>query len=306
MKKFESKNSILKTNSGFTLIEVLIAITILSILMATMYTIVNNSTESKDKIISEDRDALQLVTALDRMEQDFAQLYSPLYSNAKYKSSKSNQSSQFSTFNDQDKSQQEENPLDSYVPSERFPSISTSGDIVPAILNESKTEIIFMTSSNRRILEDSKQSRYAWVKYSLRSSTLDDEDRKEGADYEITRSIETENIYNKDFDWQNVKEYPLLRGIKSFQFLFWNKKTEKFVDKLDQLSEDKEKPRIIKVKMVWINSDNNEIEIERTFRPLAPYFDTEKDEKEKESAKQGDKTTNSQGSPLNDGGNDEQ
>ena len=45
MKSNLNRESILKNDTGFTLIEVLVAITILSMLMATMYTIVNDSTE---------------------------------------------------------------------------------------------------------------------------------------------------------------------------------------------------------------------------------------------------------------------
>ena len=306
MKEIVTRKSIIRSNSGFTLIEVLIAITILSLLMATMYTIVNDSTESKDQIISEDRDALQLVTALDRMEQDFAQFYSPLYYSAKYVKKTTGQGQRFGDPG-QNEEEQVPDPLASYVPSERFPAISNSADIIPKLDNESKTEIAFLTTSNRRILEDSKQSRYAWVRYSLRSSTREDAGLKEGADYELTRAIETENIYNKDFNWDSVKEYPILRDIKSFQFQFWNASTEKFVDRLELVAKDKETPRLIKILMVWINSDNNEVTIERTFRPLSPYFDTEKDQKEVEAALKGQQkpgSTNNPGSMI-EGNEDE-
>lgn len=299
--KLKSNNlSILKTNSGFTLIEVLIAITILSILMATMYTIVNDSTESKDRIIAEDRDALQLVTALERMESDFAQLYSPLYYSARYEKKNSNRNQQFGNM-DGDGNQVEIDPLASYIPSEKFPSISTSGNIIPKIENESKTELSFLTASNRRIVENSKQSNYAWVKYSIRSMTEESSEKKEGADYELTRAIQTENIYNKEFNWDSVKEYPLLKDIKTFQFEFWNAKTEKFVDRLELMSTDQNTPRLIKVKMTWINNDNNEVNIERTFRPLFPFFDTIKDEKEKEMARKGNQSPGNLGRPGSPG-----
>ena len=278
------KKDILKNNSGFTLIEVLIAITVLSLLMAMMYGIVQDSTETKDKITSEDRESLQLVTALERLELDISQLYSPLYFNAKY--------SKFSASNDQDQydepieESKSQDPLSSYSPSERFPSITSAGAIVPAIMNESKTELVFMSTSNRRIVENSKQSRFNWIRYGIRSMTTETE--KEGAEYELVRSVESENIYKKDFNWDNVKEFVLLRDIKKFQFLFWNKETKKFVDSLSLLSKDKETPRLIKVEFIWIDKDGSEIEVERTFRPLYPYFDTEKDEKSKklETAKE--------------------
>jgi prepilin-type N-terminal cleavage/methylation domain-containing protein len=273
-----SKNNIAKNQFGFTLIEVLIAITVLSLLMAMMYGIVQDSTETKDKITSEDRDALQLVTALERLELDISQLYSPLFFNAKYSRFNNNSDEEDAPVDDEptDKSV---DPLSSYQASERFPSITTAGDIVPAILNESKTELIFMSTSNRRIVEDAKQSRFSWIRYAIRSMTA--ESTKEGAEYELVRSVESENIYQKEFNWDNVKEYVLLRDIKSFQFLFWNKETKKFVDSLSQLSKDKETPRVIKVEFVWIDKDGSEVQVERTFRPLYPFFDTEKDEKAK-------------------------
>jgi prepilin-type N-terminal cleavage/methylation domain-containing protein len=273
----------IKNQKGFTLIEVLIAITVLSLLMAMMYGIVQDSTDTKDKITSEDREALQLVTALERIELDISQLYSPLYFSAPY-----------SKFNNEDREIDDEeeddsktiDPLSAFEASERFPAITTSGDIVPALLNESKTELVFMTTSNRRILEDSKQSRFSWVRYSIR--TMSRETERKGAQYELVRAVETENIYNKEFIWDKVKEHVLLREIKSFQFQFWNKETKKFVDSLDNLAKDKLTPRIIKVQIVWISKDDSEIEIERTFRPLFPFFDTEKDEKAKkeETAKE--------------------
>ncbi|WP_127717305.1 prepilin-type N-terminal cleavage/methylation domain-containing protein [Halobacteriovorax sp. HLS] len=276
MKKV-SKNRNLSNQEGFTLIEVLIAITVLALLMSMMYTIVQNSTETKDKIISEDRDSLQLVTALERLETDISQIYSPMYFNAAY-SKNENQDQDEPTPTDTTNTK---DPLSTYEPSERFPAISTAGDIIPAFLNESKTELVFMSTSNRRIREDSKQSRFNWIRYSIRS--ISEESLKTGVQYELVRSVESENIFKKDFNWDKIKEHVLLKDLKSFQFQFWNKETKKFVDSIAELAIDRETPRIIKVKMVWINKDNNEIEIERTFRPLFPLFDTEKDEKAKKT-----------------------
>ena len=269
--------TLFKNQDGFTLIEVLVAITILSLLMAMMYGIVQDSTDTKDKITSEDREALQLVTALERLELDISQLYSPLYFSAPY--SKFNEENRDGSEEEDEDESKTVDPLSTFEPSERFPAITTSGDIVPAMLNESKTELIFMSTSNRRILENAKQSRFSWIKYGLRSMTKETE--RKGAQFELFRSVESENIYNRDFIWDKVKEHLLLANIKSFQFQFWNKETKKFVDSLNELSKDKFTPRIIKVILVWINKDDAEITIERTFRPLYPFFDTEKDEKEK-------------------------
>ncbi|OUR97006.1 hypothetical protein A9Q84_11770 [Halobacteriovorax marinus] len=285
MINLKRKPHILTTNSGFTLIEVLVAITILSMLMATMYSIVSDSTETKDRVISEDREALQIVTALERLELDISQIYSPLYFSAPFSKDKQSDSdfenNSADSLDNQDDSdgEQIQDPRMVFVPSERFPFISVSGDITPAILNENKNELIFLSTSNRRILEDSKQSRFSWIKYNIRSSRGEKTERDGG--YELTRATQSKNIYRKDFNWDKVKEHILLTHIKSFQFQFWNAETKKFVDTLTEIGNDQFTPRLIKVKMVWINTDNNEIEIERTYRPLFPFFDTVKDEKEK-------------------------
>lgn len=271
-------------------------------LMATMYSIVNDSTETKDRVTSEDREALQLVTALERLELDISQIYSPFYFSAPFSKDRNKDSDDKFDNNsrdeveedNQDDQEQVQDPRMVFVPSERFPFISESGDITPALLNENKAELIFMSSSNRRILEDSKQSRYSWIKYSLRSSSGESSDR-DGA-YELTRASESENIYKKDFNWDKVKEHTLLTNIKSFQFQFWNSETKKFVDSLSDIGKDQFTPRLIKVKMVWINRDNNEIKIERTYRPLFPFFDTEKDEKEKKLASKKENNTSNSGS----------
>lgn len=275
------KNKFLNNQEGFTLIEVLVAITVLSLLMAMMYGIVQDSTETKDKITSEDRESLQLVTALERLELDISQLYSPLYFSAPYSKFSNENRETEEEDNSEDGDSKTIDPLSTFEPSERFPAITMSGDIVPALLNETKTELIFMSTSNRRILENAKQSRFNWIKYGLRSMTKETE--RKGAQYELVRSVESENIYNKEFNWDKVKEHVLLSEIKNFQFQFWDRETKKFVDSLNQLSKDKLTPRVIKVVIVWINKDDIEVEIERTFRPLFPFFDTVKDEKDKKS-----------------------
>jgi len=74
MKSFKVDNQ-----AGFTLLEVLIAITILSLLMVSIYSVIENSTTTKDRIITEDRDKMQLEMAFARIETDLEYIYSPLY-----------------------------------------------------------------------------------------------------------------------------------------------------------------------------------------------------------------------------------
>jgi prepilin-type N-terminal cleavage/methylation domain-containing protein len=257
----------LKQIKGFTLIEVLIAITVLSFLMANIYTMVDNATRTKEDVTVEDRDILLVQAAFERFSVDFSQIYSPLYYSAKAKATISNDGD----------SRTEPEEESSYIGSERFPSITVNNHLVPTLANDEKTELIFMTSSNRRVLENTKQSRYSWIRYSIRSSKTEPRN-SEGA-LELVRAVSSTSPYSKDFNWDKVKEYVLLGNISDFAFEFWNPDREKFVDSLKLMDKHKETPRLVKMKLTWVDKNNTKYEQERSFRILWPYFDTEADEK---------------------------
>jgi prepilin-type N-terminal cleavage/methylation domain-containing protein len=64
---------------GFTLIEVLIAILLLSFITIGVVTITENAMNTKDRTTQLNEDNLQIETAMSRFEWDFSQIYSPLY-----------------------------------------------------------------------------------------------------------------------------------------------------------------------------------------------------------------------------------
>lgn len=259
--------------SGFTLIEVLIAITILAFLMVGVYTIVSNSVDTKERVLSEDKSFVQVMRALDRLQSDINQLWSPLYAHAKYNATVARAQAQASG---------SEFKPSSFRASERFVAETVTAQIVPAIVNESKSEIIFFTAANRRKLQDSKQSRYAWVKHSLRSMEKRPEDEgKEVGSFEWIRSFQNENLWEPDFNFEDSSAQVLLRGLKSLEFTFWDDRNEKYVDRL-QDSTDPEVLRVLRVTLVWIDSDGLEQTFTRVMRPVWPFFDTKKDETEKD------------------------
>lgn len=259
--------------SGFTLIEVLIAITILAFLMVGVYTIVSNSVDTKERVLSEDKSFVQVLRALDRLQSDVNQLWSPLYAHAKYNATVARAHAQASG---------SEFKPSSFRATERFVAETVTAQIVPAIVNESKSEIIFFTAANRRKLQDSKQSRYAWVKHSLRNMEKRPEDEgKEVGSFEWIRSFQNENLWEPDFNFEDSSAQVLLRGLKSLEFTFWDDRSEKYVDRL-QDSTDPDALRVLRVTLVWIDSDGLEQTFTRVMRPIWPFFDTKKDETEKE------------------------
>ncbi|MFT6070537.1 MAG: hypothetical protein ACJAT2_002670 [Bacteriovoracaceae bacterium] len=241
-------------------------------------TIVSNSTETKDIVTTEDRAYLQIYTALNRFEVDFIQIYSPLYFTVKEQSL--DEAAKERADDEASDRDTYDNPNLAYQGSEKYPTISRKGEPIGAIVNEDKNSLIFSTMSNRRKIQDAKESRYAWVKYSL-GKVSDDEDLQ---GEELIRNYTALDPYSKEFDWKNTESQVLLQNVKSLTFWFYDKAKEKWVDRLTDTGVDQETPRAVRINLVWINDLGNEIEFERTFRPLWPYFDTISDEKDRQAA----------------------
>lgn len=258
---------------GFTLIEVLISVTLLSLMMVYVFTTIESSINTKETISAEDEDFMQIETFFSRVQIDFSQIYSPSFFEAPYK----------------EQSKTDDNPyaeIKKFIPTDRFKSITDGLKPVPIIDNPKKSSLIFLTSSNRRKVQDSKQSRFGWVEYGLRSSTLVDDLRKrpEGGQ-EIYRSFEADHIYSESFNWDKLNSYVLLRHVKNLRFFFWDETKEDWVERLRERSKPKSPVRLIKVVINWIDRNGNELEFERSFRTLWTYFDVEKDQKQKWEAK---------------------
>lgn len=276
---YSSEECLLSENQkGFTLLEVLIALTLLSMMMVFGYQMISSSTDTKERITEDDRDLLALEFALYRIEQDVSQIYSPLF----HSGMKSIDSSLYEEEN-QTLDRQDQNPTQ-FQPTKKFPLMTARGHLVPAIENEDKSTFIFFSAANRRKVQDSKQSRYAWIRYSLETDEKTEEEKlreeesgAERGEYKLVRQIVTENIYTPEHEWDKVREQTLLRSIKSLEIQYWSQRQEKFVSSLRELNENANSLRMIKILMVYINNLGNEVEIERMFRVSWPFFDPQKD-----------------------------
>lgn len=254
-----------KNQAGFTLFEVMIAITILSFIMVSVITITETSQNTADRVIREDRESLQIETAMSRFEWDFSQIYSPLY---------------FSHTTDPASLEEEQIPLyeqliQHYQNNDRFSGISYDGIPIPIIKNEEKSELIFLTMSNRRKLQHIKQSKFAWVKYSLKASdNTDNPDEQDGQS--LIREFSTQNIFSKEeIEWDDIKDQVLLRKVIKLEFEFWDTKTKKWNGNLRAIKDGKNLLRGVKIKLTYLNPDNNELYTERVFRPLFSHFEPE-------------------------------
>jgi prepilin-type N-terminal cleavage/methylation domain-containing protein len=275
---------------GFTLIEILIAIVILSLLMLGVYSMIDNSSLTQENVTKEDRQYLQVETALNRMESDFANFYTPLFFTSRYNPLEERQSS--GAFGDDgrddfdNKPANEQTALRLFRPTERFPGITRKGIPIPVVLNEAKDELGFMTSLNKRRMANAKQSRFAWVRYSLRNSEKrEDDERKERGEYELVRQYSADNPFMIDFDWDEVKAHTLLKDVASLSFHYWDSQKRRWVDSIREINADPNLIRIIKVKLSYVDRMGNREDLERILRSQWPLFDTVQDDANYEKAK---------------------
>lgn len=268
----KSQVTILKNVKGFTLIEVLLAITVLSLLMVYVFSIVDSSTITKETIVAEDREFVQVLTAFDRIEMDFSQIFSPLYFTIEEITRKT---PGLGIGSEVLPTGQNSNTI--YTPTDQFPRVSQKRQPIPTIENENPTSLIFMTASNRRKSINAPESRYGWVSYNVRSAeqenNFSDLENKRENTQNLVRSSMANNPYDDDIDWSQYREHILLKGVRDFKFEFWNQATKRFVsltreDPIDPLS-----PRLIRVSFIWVSPDGDEIEFMKSFRPLWPKFD---------------------------------
>ncbi|MEC7181539.1 MAG: hypothetical protein VXW15_02405, partial [Bdellovibrionota bacterium] len=187
--------------SGLSLIEVIVSITLLSYIMVEVLRSTDQATAIKDKIIVGDNEIIQTEMAMERLNLDLTQIYSPLYfSGPKKPQRRQNRYS----YQDNDP----QTRIFPYRPTKMFPRESSDGLPIPLI--DDDKGFAFLTSSNKRKFENVKQSQYAWVRYSLRNITLksDDEDieaLKGVAPYELIRTYIPDDIYREDIDWSKIK-----------------------------------------------------------------------------------------------------
>ena len=229
---------------------------------------IDSNTDTKESVLKEDQALMQTLTAMNRIDNDFSQIYSPLYSFSKALPTGGSQDQNFYA---------EEQPTLT------FDGRTKNGLLIPQIVSDDKSSIQFLTTANRRKIADSKESRYAWVRYSLQPSD-DEEDKKIGGN-DLVRQILPTNIFGKDVSSTlkdihspDAKAQVILTHVKSLEFSFWDERTKKYVTSLQDLNDLKNTMRQIKLVLVWIDEQQHEQTIEKNFRIYYPVFYPKQDD----------------------------
>lgn len=279
-------------NDGFTLLEILIAITLLAFITIAIVSTTDNAFQTKERTTEVNKNNLQIETAMSRFEWDFSQIYSPLYFSTAYKMNQAttfgNTGSNFSqpsnTNSNANLEQYYQFLTQRFERNEHFISISQEGLPIPRFWAPEKNIFEFFTTSNRRKMQNTKQSHFAWVRY-----TLADPDPNEPKDEEENANIPKSlknfvRYYTADdpyddkrinIDDGKIKAVVLLKNVESLEFQYWDFSRKKWENSLKTIVQGEHLIRGVKIILNWYDSLGVKRVTERIFRPHWPIVTPE-------------------------------
>jgi prepilin-type N-terminal cleavage/methylation domain-containing protein len=290
---------------GFTLIEILIAITLLAFIVIGVVSVTENAADTMDRTTESNKNNLQVETALARFEWDFAQIYSPLYystplnigSADPYGNTNNNDSDGDGLDDTTQKpvaAGQVTPELQEYYQrlnqrfeqNEHFRAVSKEGVPIPKFYAPEKNIFEFFTSSNRRKIENTKQSHFAWVRYALGEALPQDPDEEKNPNIPpslktLVRYFAADDPYDDKridpSDETRVKAAVLLENVESLEFTFWNPQNRKWESSLRSIQSGESLLRGVKMILVWYDSSGikrNATRIYRNHWPMVVPKDT--------------------------------
>ena len=256
-------NSISHSEAGLTLLEIMISIVLLSFVMMGVVAIVDNSQNTKDRIVIQDRDNLQIETSLNRMHWDFSQLWSPLYFSQRFMGSL-----------DPNQNPGIEEVRFLYDGHPRLRAPSKEGVPIPIFQNREKGDLIFLTTSNRRRMENQAQSNFSWIRYFVGDSNIIDESSGEQITTKaLMRQVFAEDPWAKEeLPLETTRTTVLLENVEEFDVQFWNPSTKKWETNMKAIQDGESVIRGIKIFVKWKDSKGLERETTRYFRPTWPQI----------------------------------
>lgn len=280
------------SNRGFTLLEVLIAITLLGFITLGVVSVTDNAVNTKERTHEANQNNLAIESALARFEWDFGQIYSPLYFSTVLNMQSATSNPYANDPNNTNNTSGNTNPagavpqvnpqLQMYYESviermqlnEHFKSLSKEGLPIPKFYAPEKNIFEFLTVSNRRKIENVRQSTFAWVRYGLTDMTPDQVKEQEDDKVEIPKGLKNLTRWfdpndpwgMKRIDIETVKGAVLLENVEVLEFSFWDYQRKKWETNLRTIQQGENLIRGVKVFITWYDSQGIKRSMERIFR----------------------------------------
>lgn len=252
---------------GFTLLEILLAIAVLSVMMMLIFNLTSDSSNTIDRVMAEDRDYMQIETAVSIIERDFVNIYNPLFVEVEKAAPTNGEKVETERTN--------------------FDGLTYRGHLVPVFSASEKDQLIFMTAGHQRRIENTKQSNFAWVRYSLLSVPSESKKEKSKEQYQLLRQYHADDPYNNNIDWEKEKAHILLDNISTLKFSYWDQEKKEYVDSTASLNEKQKYVRLARIEFTWIDRNGLENEVSRTFRSLSIPYDSSKEVQKNKSIPSG-------------------
>jgi len=292
MKRFSLTS--VSNNRGFTLIEILIAITILAFMTMGVISITENAADTMDRTTVLNKNNLQVETALSRFEWDFSQIYSPMYFSSILNMSGASQAG--GTTNDRDGDGKDDDTgkpvtpvaqispelqayyqvlIQRFEQNQHFKSVSKEGLPIPKFYSPDKTVFEFFTSSNRRKMENTKQSHFGWVRYALGDALPIDPDEEPIPNLPqglktLVRYFSVDDPYGDKRidpeDADHVKAAVLLENVEKMEFEFWDMSRKKWETSLTSIAGAESLLRGVRLSLTWYDSTGFKRTASRIYR----------------------------------------
>jgi hypothetical protein len=264
--------------------------------------VTDNAVLTKDRTAETNQNNLAIESALARFEWDFGQIYSPLFFSTQMNmqsmvsnpaamvdndhDGRDDNSGQMMNANTAQPGAQQMNPqLQAYYEqvvermqmNEHFSGLSKEGLLIPKFFAPEKNIFEFFTTSNRRKMENTKQSSFAWVRYGLSDMTQDqvkysEENAKEGVQIpkglkNLTRWFDPNDPWGtKKIDIERVKGAVLLENVEALEFSYWDVQKRKWETSIRSVQNGINILRAVKVFITWYDSQGVKRSAERIFR----------------------------------------
>jgi prepilin-type N-terminal cleavage/methylation domain-containing protein len=287
---------------GFTLLEILIAITLLAFITLGVVTITENANITKERTTEVNKNNLQIETAMSRFEWDFSQIYSPLYFSQVMDMNSLLQPGAVAPANNDSGDPllpsdvpapgtidpQRQAHLQEYFQqlvrrferNEHFMAVSQEGLPIPRFFAPERSTFEFFTSSNRRKVENVRQSHFAWVRYTLadskRRENFEENPNIPGSLKSLVRYFSADDPYGdrrlETDDTTRVKASVLLENVESLDFQFWDFNRRRWETSLRSIPQGENLIRGVKMTVAWYDSMGHKRTTSRIFRNHWPMF----------------------------------
>ncbi len=297
------------SEKGFTLLEIIIAVAILAFVSIGVVNITENAANTMERTTEVNKNNLQIETAMSRFEWDFSQIYSPLYfstvmnlnPNQNLNAGAQGAGGVDAGDNGGEDAESQAGGAQAGVPgglqqspflqqyyeqlvmrferNEHFMAVSKEGYPIPRFYAPEKNVLEFFTSSNRRKVENQKQSHFAWVRYSLAEQ---EQTPEEEANPNMPKSLKSlVRYFTADDPYSDkriniesdlVKGAVLLRNVENLEFQYWDFQKRKWETSLRSIQGGESLIRGVKVLITWYDSFGNKRSTSRIFRTHWPMI----------------------------------